>query len=131
MGQDKVRAGAREQSFAEGCTEDLGALLLGCEKWEHFMYRRWKCGRRHYLPFVFSSVVLTSNLKCTCHGLFSTYTASMHKHFISGGLLSPQLCRHQAHKCHQPPTSLQLNPPTVRRITCKSSSSNEYLQSDP
>lgn len=102
QGQGKVRPGPKVQSFRERCMEGLGALLLESKKWDCFMRRRWKCGKRHYLPFVFSGF-LTNIIKCSCHGLFSTYTASMiYKYCISGGLLFPKPCRHWAHHCPQP-----------------------------
>lgn len=83
------------QKGAEGCVGGPGALLLGCEKWECFIHSRWKYRQRYYLTFVFF-VVLTNNFKCSYH------VVSMYRHFISGGLLSSQLCKHRPHKSPQP-----------------------------
>lgn len=66
LSQGRAKAGLclGSRAWQEGCGEGLGALLLGCEKWDWFIHSRQQYNQMYYLPFVFL-VVLTRNFKCS------------------------------------------------------------------
>lgn len=99
------------------------------------MHRRWKSRRRHYLAFVFSSLVLiTSNVVVMVCLPYIQFPCTSIVFLVGCCLLSSagtELINRAFMLINSPPTSLQLNPPTMRRITCESSFSNKCLQSGP
>lgn len=96
QGSHRAGLGSRAwQKVSEGCREGLGALLLGCEKWECFIHSITKdiiCPLYSLLfQLVTSNVVVMSS---TMH--------SFHVHMLYFWLLSSQLCKHSPHKSPQP-----------------------------
>lgn len=96
QGSHRAGLGSRAwQKVSEGCREGLGALLLGCEKWECFTHSITKdiiCPLYSLLfQLVTSNVVVMSS---TMH--------SFHVHMLYFWLLSSQLCKHSPHKSPQP-----------------------------